>query len=58
MGIKIPTNKLFEKSGEGNKRNPKTQFFVLGSPDPHSPDSINYEWLQELNKQKHILEGM
>ena len=36
------------------KKNPNTEFYVLGSPDPHSPDSVSYDWLQDLNKEKHL----
>ena len=37
-----------------HKKNPNTEFYVLGSPDPHSPDSVSYDWLQNLNKEKHL----
>ncbi len=36
------------------KKSPNTEFYVLGSPDPHSPDSVSYDWLQDLNKEKHL----
>ena len=37
------------------KKNPKTRFIILGSPDLGGPDSIPLEWLKEINKQKHII---
>ena len=37
------------------EKNKNTQFYILGSPDPHSPDSIPYEWLQKITAEKHIL---
>ena len=36
-------------------KNKNTQFYILGSPDPHSPDSISYDWLKDINDEEHIL---
>ena len=36
------------------KKNPKTKFYLLGSPDLNSPDSLSIEWLRELNNSEHI----
>ena len=35
-------------------KNSKTNFLILGSPDPNSPDSIPIAWLEGVNKEKGI----
>ena len=37
-----------------HSKNQNTKFYVLGSPDPHSPDSVSYDWLQQLNSENHL----
>lgn len=37
-----------------HSKNLNTEFYVLGSPDPHSPDSVSYDWLQRLNSEEHL----
>ena len=44
-----------EASTKVYSRNKNTRFYLLGSPDPHSPDSIPYKWLQEINNEEHIV---
>ena len=46
---------FFEASKIVYSKNRNTQFYILGSPDPHSPDSISYEWLKNINNEKHVL---
>jgi len=44
-----------ESSKIVHEKKPNTQFFILGSPDKHSPDAISYDWLKNLNNNNdHI----
>jgi glycosyltransferase involved in cell wall biosynthesis len=36
------------------KKNPNTKFYLLGSPDSNSPDSISIDWLNSLNNLEHV----